>query len=69
MKFIGFYDIYATLVITEDFLFMAMVPATSAIQFKRQCIRAFLIPFDLIPSTFRFSSSRAFNFSTDVRLL
>ena len=35
MMFIGFYDVYAALVITEDFLFMAMVPATIAIQFKR----------------------------------
>ena len=69
MMFIGFYDVYAALVITEDFLFMTIVPATSAIQFNRQCIRAFLIPFDLIPSTFRFSLRRAFNLSTDVRLL
>lgn len=48
MKYIDFYDFYATLVITADFLFMAMVPATSEMQFNIQCIRAFLIPFDLI---------------------
>ena len=35
MRLIGFYDVYTALLITEDFLFMAMVPATIAIQFKR----------------------------------